>query len=60
MESVQLQAATVSNMQEGKHSVVAKQQHDIERMREDVERYVANAIATIASNMQTNEGPGAQ
>ena len=34
--------------------MVVKQQQDMEKMRVDVERYVANAIATIASNTQTN------
>ena len=29
-------------------------------MREDVERYVAYAIATIAPNTQANQGPGGQ
>ena len=60
LESVQLQAATVSSMQEGIHGLLPKQQQDMERMREDVERYVANAIATIACNTQTNQGPGGQ
>ena len=49
LESVQLQAATVNSMQEGIHSVVVKQQHDMEKICLDVERYVAKAIATIAS-----------
>ena len=49
MESVQLQAATVSSIQEGVHGVVVKQQHDMEKMRVDVERYLADAMAAIAS-----------
>ena len=50
MESVQLQGATVASIQEGVHGVVVKQQHDMEKMRADVERCMANAIATITSN----------
>ena len=49
MESVPLQAATVNSMQEGIHGVVVKRQHDMEKIRLDVEMYVATAIATIAS-----------
>ena len=60
LEAVQLQAATVSSMQEGIHGVVAKRQQDMERVRQDVERYVANAIATIASNTHPSQGPGEQ
>ena len=50
MESVQLQGATVASIQEGVHGVVVKQQHGMEKMRVDVERYLANAMAAIASN----------
>ena len=50
MESVQLQGATVTSIQEGVHGVAVKQQHDMEKMRADVERYLASAMATIASN----------
>ena len=60
LEAVQLQAATVSSMQEGIHGLVAKQQQDMERVRLDVERSVANAIATIAPNTQPSQGPGEQ
>ena len=39
--------------------MVVKQQHDMEKIRLDVERYVANAIATIAS-AQTGRSQGGQ
>ena len=45
-------------MQDGIHGVVAKQQQDMERVRLDVERYVADAIATITFNTQSSQGPG--
>ena len=59
LESVQLQAATVNSMQEGIHGVVVKQQHDMEKIRLDVERCVENAIATIAST-QIDQSQGGQ
>ena len=40
IESVQLQGATVTSIQEGVHGVVVKQQLDMQRMRVDVERYL--------------------
>ena len=57
LKAVQLQASTVTSMQEGIHSVVVKQQQEMERVRLDVERYVANAIATITSNTQSSQSP---
>ena len=57
LESVQLQASTVSSMQASIRGVVLKQQHDMETIRVDVERYVANAIATIAAT-QTDQSHG--
>ena len=58
LEGVSLKAATVRSMQNGIHGVVAKQQQDMDGMKIDIERYVANAIATITSNTQPSRGPG--
>ena len=60
LEGVSLTAATVKSMQDGIHGVVAKQQKDMDGMRIDVERLVANAIATITWNTQGSQGPGEQ
>jgi hypothetical protein len=39
----------VASIQEGVHGVVVKQQLDMEKMRVYVERYLADAMAAIAS-----------
>ena len=59
MENVQLQGATVASIQEGVHSVVVKQQLDMEKARVDVERYLADAMAAIASK-QADQSQGEQ
>ena len=43
-------------MQDGIHGVVAKQSQDMIGMKVDIERYLANAMATIASTVQPNQG----
>ena len=60
LEAVSLQAATVQSMQDGIHGVVAEQQQDMVGVKVDVERYVANAIATITSNTHASQGHGEQ
>ena len=56
IESISLSASTVQSMQHGIHGVVAKQQQDMEGMKVDIERYLANAMATIASSAQSSQG----
>ena len=60
LEGVSLQASTVKSMQDGTHNVVAKQQKDMEGMKLDIESYVVNAMANIASSVQANQGPADQ
>ena len=60
LELVSLQASTVQSMQDGIHGVVAKQQQFMVGVKVDVERFVANAIATITANTQAGQGPGEQ
>ena len=55
-----MSAATVQVMQDGIHGVVAKQSKDMDGMKVDIERYLANAMATIASSVQANQGPADQ
>ena len=58
IESVQLQGSTVQSIQEGVHGVVVKQQHDMEKMRVDVERYLTEVTETIASRVNDQSHGG--
>ena len=60
IEGVSLQASTVKSVQDGIHNVVAKQQKDMEGMKLDIESYVVNAMANIASSVQASQGPADQ
>ena len=55
IESVSLQSASVVSMQSGIHDVVAKQQRDMDGMKGDIERYLANAMATLTTAVQSNQ-----
>ena len=56
LEAAQLQAATVESMQPAIHGVVAKQ-HDMDRVRVDVQSFVDNALSNMESNTRQGQGP---
>ena len=60
LEAVQLQAATVEGMQQGIHGVVVKQQQDMEKVKVDVQIFVAKAMSGMEATARQQRIPSEQ